>query len=272
MVSQVHSRLTIGYQGALINWRLLKPLYAVSVGVLRGLITDQGVTGYQGRSSCARSAFVIGSCVANVHFPGTNAHSLDQMGRNPFRIQHRFIGCHIEMQVVLVDPSKGPQIGAERRPCPFAGIAVDLASAITLVIARPFMHAVADSRMGWMTATVALPFIGVAYRARNRDVCRDQVITGGGGRVGADSETALARVPRDEADDGGTIVGAGPVPVPLVGSPPGRILGVRMGHAFFPCVLVQFVCLKGGAGHHASRRGCVQVGLDALPQGMPLCA
>jgi hypothetical protein len=83
------------------------------------------------------------------------------MGRGPFRIQPCFIGCHIEMQVMLVDPSKGPQRGAERRTGPGAGMAVDLASAITRVIASPCTHSVADRRRGRMTATIALPCIGV---------------------------------------------------------------------------------------------------------------
>jgi hypothetical protein len=156
------------------------------------------------------------------------------MGRGPFRIQHCFIGGHIEMPVMRVDPSKGPQIGAERRTGPFAGMAVDRASAITLVIASPFTHSVADRRRGRMTATIALPGIGVAYRASNRDVCRDHIVTGVCGRVVADPETARARIPRDDTDDGGTIVGEGPVPVPLVGTSPGQILGVRMGRACFP--------------------------------------
>jgi hypothetical protein len=169
-----------------------------------------------------------------VRFQVTKAHALDQMGRDPFRIQHRFISCHIEIQVLLVDPSKSPQIGAERRTRPFAGLAVDLASAITIVIASLFMHAVADRRMRRMTATMALPFISVEYRATNRDVCRDQIVAGVFGRVFADPETALARVPRDDTDDGGTIVGEGPGPVPLVGTSPGRILGVRRGRTCFP--------------------------------------
>ena len=37
----------------------------------------------------------------------------------------------------------------------------------------------------------------------------------------------------------------------------------------FPRVLVPFGGLNGRAGHDASRRGGVQVGWDALPQGMP---
>jgi hypothetical protein len=41
---------------------------------------------------------------------------------------------------------------------------------------------------------------------------------------------------------------------------------------FFPRLLIQFVCLKGGAHHHLGGRRVVQMGLEALPQGMELCA
>jgi hypothetical protein len=74
------------------------------------------------------------------------------------------------------------------------------------------------------------------------------------------------------ADDRGTIVGVGPVPFLLMSTPTGRISGIVMGRTFFPGVLVQFVRLKGGAVHHAGRCGRVEVGLDALPQGMQLFA
>lgn len=40
---------------------------------------------------------IFGSCVATVRFQVIDTHSLNQMGRDPFRIQHGFIGGHIEM-------------------------------------------------------------------------------------------------------------------------------------------------------------------------------
>jgi hypothetical protein len=47
-------------------------------------------------------------------------------------------------------------------------------------------------------------------------------------------------------------------------------VGSRWGVLCFPGVLVEFVCLKGRTGHHGGRRRHVQVGLEALPQGMQL--
>ena len=95
-------------------------------------------------------------------------------GCDPFRIDHGFIRRHIEMQVLLVDPSEGTQIGPERRACPFTGIAVDLTAAIAIIIPRPFVHAVADRGMGWMAPPIALPLIGIELRAANRNVFRDE--------------------------------------------------------------------------------------------------
>jgi hypothetical protein len=169
------------------------------------------------------------------------------------------------MQVLLVDPSKGPQIGAERRTRPLAGMTVDLASAITIVIARPFMHAVAACRMRRMTATIAGPFISVEYRATTRDICRDQIVACVFGRVVADPKTALARVPRDNADDGGRSLAKVPCPFRLLARRRGGSSGSGWGVLFSPRVLVQLGGLKGRAGHHARRRSGVQVGLDALP-------
>ena len=64
-----------------------------------------------------------------------------------------------------MDTSEGTQVGAERRTRPFAGVAVDLASAIPIIIPRPFVHAMADRGMGRMAAAVALPFVGIEHRA-----------------------------------------------------------------------------------------------------------
>jgi hypothetical protein len=46
----------------------------------------------------------------------------------------------------------------------------------------------------------------------------------------------------------------------------------RDGGCFFPPRFGQLVCLKGGAHHHIGGGGGVQPGLDALSEGMELCA
>jgi hypothetical protein len=56
---------------------------------------------------------------------------------------------------------KYPQKRAPSCTSSFAGVAVDPALAITIIIARPLAHAVTDGRMGRMTTTRALPFIGL---------------------------------------------------------------------------------------------------------------
>src|SRR5262245_6144428 len=52
----------------------------------------------------------------------------------------------------------------------------------------------------------------------------------------------------------------------------GGSVGSRWGVLFFPRVPIQFIGLKGGTGHHTGGRRRVQVGLDALSEGMQLFA
>ncbi len=73
-----------------------------------------------------------------------------------------------------MNPPKGTQIGPKRRACSFTGVAVDLTPAITIIIPRPLVHAVAHSGMARVAATIALPFVGIERRAASGDVLRDQ--------------------------------------------------------------------------------------------------
>ena len=156
------------------------------------------------------------------------------MGRDPFRIDHGFIGRHVEMQVRLVDAPERAQVGPERRASSFTGVAVDLASAIPIIVPGPFVGAVAHGGVGGMAAVIALPFVRIEHRAAGRDVLRHQVVASPCGRVVADPEAVLARVPRHDTDDGWAIVGIGPMPFPLIGAPTGRVGRIRMRGAFFP--------------------------------------
>ena len=86
------------------------------------------------------------------------------MGRDPCRIDHGFIGGHIQGQVLLVNAPEGAQVGTKRCPRSFAGVAVDLANTIVIIVTCPLPGAVTHRGMGRMAATIALPFVGIEQR------------------------------------------------------------------------------------------------------------
>jgi hypothetical protein len=129
-----------------------------------------------------------------VHCQVLNAHSANQMRRDAFSIDHGFIGRHIELQVLLVNSSEGAQEGAERRSCPFTGVAMDLASAVPIIISGPFVDAMADGSMGGMAAAITLPCIRVQDRTMPWDILSDQVSTCAPVRVVAPPKTLFARL------------------------------------------------------------------------------
>jgi hypothetical protein len=163
-----------------------------------------------------------------------DTHPLYQLGCDPLRVDQGFIRGHIEMQVPLMDPAESSQVGPKRGAGPLTGIAMRLATAITIIIPRPLMLAVADGRVAGMAPAIALPLIGVQQGAVHRNVLRNQGPAGM--RIGAvtDPPALLPRLTGEDTDDGRAIIRIGPVPFPFIGAPPGRIGGVSMGGAFFP--------------------------------------
>jgi hypothetical protein len=133
-----------------------------------------------------------------------------------------------------VNPTEGTQVGAERRACPFTGIAVDLPSAVPVIISGPFVDAVADRGMGRVTPPVALPLVGIQPCAASREVFHDELMTRPSVGAVTHPEPLLACLTRDETDNGRTIIGIGAVPLALIRAPAGRIRGVAMGGTFFP--------------------------------------
>jgi hypothetical protein len=129
---------------------------------------------------------------------------------------------------------KHPQVGPERCAGSLAGVAVDFPAAIALIIPRLLVHTVADGGMTRMAPPIALPLVCIELRALRRQVLGNQLVAGALIGMVADPEALLTRVPRDKTNDGRTVIGVGPMPSPLISTPPGRILGVRMGRAFFP--------------------------------------
>ena len=161
-------------------------------------------------------------------------HALDQLRGDASRIDQGFIGCHVKMQVPLVDAPERPKVRAKRGAGPFTGVAMNLTTAIAIIIPRPLVSTVADSRVAWMAPAIALPLIGIEQGAAYRNVLRDQRRTGVPVRMVADPPALLTCVARDDADDGGTIVGLGAVPFALIGATTGWISGIAMRRAFFP--------------------------------------
>jgi hypothetical protein len=82
------------------------------------------------------------------------------------------------MQVLFVDTLEGTHIGPERCTRPLAGVTMDLALPITMVIPRPFAPPVGNRGMVWMTATITLPFIDIEQRTTRRHVVSNQVTAG----------------------------------------------------------------------------------------------
>jgi hypothetical protein len=91
-----------------------------------------------------------------------------------------------------VDTPESTQIGPERCAHPLAGIAMDLALTITIVIPRPFAHPMGNRGMAPMTATITLPFISIEQRATRRHVVSNQVAAGLSVGMVADPPALLA--------------------------------------------------------------------------------
>jgi hypothetical protein len=138
------------------------------------------------------------------------------------------------MQGRLVDPAEGTQISAERRACPFTGVAMHFASAIPIIIPCPCVDAVTDRGMDWMTPPRALPRIGVQPRTASWQGLDAEPMPRPPVRLVAHPQTRLACLTRTDPDDRGAIVGIGAMACALSGASAGRIGGGAMGRAVFP--------------------------------------
>jgi hypothetical protein len=134
----------------------------------------------------------VGSCIATVRCQILDTHPSNQMGRDSFGIDHGFICRHVEIQVLLMNPSEGAQVGTERRSRPFTEVTVDLASTVPIIIPGPLVDTMADGGMSGMGTVITLPFIRVQDRARPRDILGDQISTGAPIRAIAHPQTLLA--------------------------------------------------------------------------------
>lgn len=145
-----------------------------------------------------------------------------------------------------MNTSEGPYVGAKRGTRSLTGMAMHFASAISVIVPRPFVDTRADRRMGWMTPPVALPCIGVPPRAASRNVFGDERTARRHVRVVAHPEALLTCSAGNNADDGGPIVGRRAVAFAFIGASTWRIAGIAMGRAVFP--------RRAGRVHRPQRR------------------
>ena len=128
-----------------------------------------------------------------------------------------------------MDTPEGTHVGPKSRACSLTGVAMDVALAITIIIARPFVDPMANRGMGWVATAVARPFVRVQRRAVSQNGCGDERLASPPVRVVAHPKMLLARLARDDPDDRGPIVGRGAVAFALMGMSAWRVARVAMG-------------------------------------------
>jgi hypothetical protein len=158
----------------------------------------------------------------------------NQLGRHSRRMDQGFIGGHRERPRWRVHASDGAPRRPERGPSALPGLAMDLAAPIPLGIPGPGMPAGADRGVCRMAAPVAPPLVGRQPCAARRHVVGEEAVPRPCVRVVAAPEARRPRLPRQEADEGGPIVGSGAVPWALMGASTGRGGGIARRRALLP--------------------------------------
>src|SRR5918997_220478 len=92
---------------------------------------------------------------------------------------------------------------------------------IPIVVARPFTSTVANGSVRRMTSRIAVPLIGVQYRAPDRNVLIDQFVAGALIRMITDPKAMFPALTRDQMNDRWTIISIRAATALLIGSSPG---------------------------------------------------
>ena len=74
-------------------------------------------------------------------------HAPDHSRGDAFGIRHRFVGRHVVGQIEFVDAPEGSQECTQAGARTFTTVAVNLAHPIAIIITRPFLHTMADTRV-----------------------------------------------------------------------------------------------------------------------------
>jgi hypothetical protein len=139
--------------------------------------------------------------------------------------------------------TKRPQEVTQPRACPLAGVAMYLPHPIAIIVPRPLprtllIGTVADRgvRDGQLAldAPVATPVVGLEDRRATRHPAFNHPQTVIAVSVLADGQPHAPGLTGHQGKDRRAIIGIGPVSAALIGTPPRRIVGVKMWGAFFP--------------------------------------
>src|SRR5262249_51774144 len=118
--------------------------------------------------------------------------------------------------------------------CAFTTVAMHLAYSISIIIARPFLHAVADAGVLGMHARIVRGLISIQDRTLGRHIPFNN---GAGGRLVGVLQYPIAHLvagAADQTEDRWPVVGVGALAFLLIGAPPGWIVWIGMAGTFFP--------------------------------------
>lgn len=118
-------------------------------------------------------------------------------------------------------------------PTAFAGVGVDFADAVAVIVTCPFVLPVTNRGVRARHILIAAPFVGVTHRGslrRRRDVLLQGWLVG----MRNDGQPYLPTLTPKGPDDRRTIILIGAMTFAFIGATTRWIVGVEMRFAFFP--------------------------------------
>jgi hypothetical protein len=186
----------------------------------------------------------VGSCAENggslcVHQDSEKAicHRLDVVRPQEDR--------HVLGQVVLADPAKDPQVVSQPGPDPLQCIVMHLADSVAVIVSCPLVGDVTDRRMSeaqLLEMIVGRPLVAVDHGPGSGRIADERLQRCPIGPF-HHPRPKQAGVTPGHAGHRGPVVGEVAVATPLVGSSPGRVVGIGVKNAFFAGILVHLIGL-----------------------------
>ena len=150
-------------------------------------------------------------------------HAPDYDRGDAFGVRHRFIGRDIVGQIVLVDAAERSQERPQSSASTFTTVAMDFAHTVAIIITRPFLDTMADTRMRSMHARI----VGGLVRIQDRTLRRHIPFNNRACRrfVGMFQYPIADFVRRatDQTEDWWSVVCVGAFPLCLISAPAWRV-------------------------------------------------